>query len=1789
MRSDGRSIGLARGVMPEKDCKKATSTELTGGAGFTYEDGVAAYYLANLLSEGSASGQSGRVVSVATQQEGQGRPMDDIIVAFEDQDGLCNLDLQAKQSLTISAAKSNKDFRSIIEKAVETRAKPDFRAGRDRFGFVAEHIAVDRLRSLNRLINWANASDSDVDFEKRFAEGGSAAKAERDLRTSLKPLVAKSKGGEIDFFRHFVALKIDGLTEGGPLYSSIANQLGGLVAETRDGQDFLLFDRLRRIARDGAGTATKWTRPSLLSQLSRVVRLKASPSYADDLAMLSTMSAENVGDICDTIDDVFVDRPELLEKAQQKLSEHRLVNISGLPGCGKSVILKQCADLATQFGPILFLKSDRLVGSSWSSFASAMGLSHACLDLLAEIGATGTPTLFIDGIDRVRPDQRGLIVDLLRVIENNDTLANWKVLASSRDQGLEPYRAWFPSSFYRGSGIGDVSVGQFSDEESERLAEHKPKLRKLLFGMPPVREIARRPFFASVLVQSGPSSEHEPQTEIDLITEWWARAGHDAAAETAILRQRALVDLAEVGVRSLGKHIPVRTLKDNTHAQIASLVHDQVVREQEGGASYAFAHDIFFEWAFFRLLIEMGEDWHSALSVAGEPPLLGRVVGLLAQNSLKTKGKWRDEYKALSAAQLRPQWKREWLTAAPISSVFSAAEEEFSTLLLEDQCELLGKFLVWFQAQHTVPNPVILRQLEAPVEGVDNLRVADLFGWPSDFDGWKRMLDWLMPMAATIPIRLRASVLEVFSVWQNVLSDIPNSRSERIIAICAKWLIELEEVNYGEQRRARGDDWRDMGSKTLSNMGSALRTLIIRSARAYPEPAKAIFDRAIESREMRRSAYKDLIGFTPIMAEVSAEHVVALSKVELFEELPQEKIERVEREERESAERLERLRAIPESELTENQKRALDSPSMFMRIGRDSYSLDDVGIDRHHSYYFPPSALHEPFASLFKTKPDLAIELVNAFANRATEGWRQVHSINADSMGTPIPVVVDFPWGQQEFWGGWHVFSWSMGELAPQPLECAFLAMAHWAFGEIDKGADTADIIRKVVEGSRCYASLALALRLALETWDVSETSFPIVTCQRLWHHDMARVVNRPMKDIDILGFGSLARLTGEKAKAKEALNSRESETREIRQLAMLFALNEDAKLAERFKEALSRFPEELPYELVEHRSSEVATADLKEKADAWAGLGDARNYQGYQRPDDTQIIAYEAPNPPTAKQEERLAQANEYFSAQGALGLATKSLSENKLADGLSLPEAVEFAQRHDGKTLFETRFEVGPHAAQSAVSAIAACVIRFADNTSEHHAWAWDVMARVEQMAEPEQFSGSIVPWHPTGHLIAALVHNRRDSKPRSSSLESLVRLTQFRLEEVALAAFQGLFLDGDEYVRWTAAGLAVEMSMYWEAPYDDEGRRDTSNQAKARKKALGTALKKLRSDQAKALPEIPPPWVKSSNQRPRRKWQSKTEDWGYPDPTFDPQFAAKVFLMFPMETWCQSAIFKPMFTDSLLQWVHWTSERLLPSWQEDDGRRRRDQSTDLFEWKDALGDIIARVAPFYELGWVHDQLLRPFLGNDEESLDIVAQFADRTVCRHVLDAPEIPSNSIPLLEICADRVLADSTFNPQSYRAGELHGHAMPQLIKALLFVAVEHASGAARLVNGDWSEIKIIMPIVSKLVSATGWSAYVMSQYLLLCRRAGIAFPVEDFAMQVGDALQELESARASWSGLLLPAQLAGVIQSLSDANYPLTEGQAQGLLSVLDSLIDLGDRRSVALEQSEAFRSVRNTH
>src|SRR5262249_7426963 len=160
------------------------------------------------------------------------------------------------------------------------------------------------------------------------------------------------------------------------------------------------------------------------------------------------------------------------------------------------------------------------------------------------------------------------------------------------------------------------------------------------------------------------------------------------------------------------------------------------------------------------------------------------------------------------------------------------------------------------------------------------------------------------------------------------------------------------------------------------------------------------------------------------------------------------------------------------------------------------------------------------------------------------------------------------------------------------------------------------------------------------------------------------------------------------------------------------------------------------------------------------------------------------------------------------------------------------------------------------------------------------------------------------------------------------------------------------------------------------------------------------------------------------------------------------------------------------------------------------------------------------------------------------------------------------------------------PKSWRAGQVNGYAMPELIAALLFVNAEKvAPGAARYANGDWSQIEIIMPIIDRMVRHVGWSSFGMGKFLDLCERAGRAYPISKVGPQANAALAAIGNSEEGWTGTILPARLAGVVQRQADWNFPLQLENAHELLKVLDALIDLGDRRSAALEQTEAFRGV----
>ncbi len=1754
----------------------ATSPELTSGAGFTYEDTVVAYYLTALLREEGAAGQDGVVTRVAVQQSPE-FPLDDLVVQFRHRGSDRTLSLQVRRRVVISGADRNVRFHGILGAAARTLAAPGFVRDSDAYGFIAEYAADRRLRDLKRLIELAETSPDGAGFERHFEIPGATSQTVRQLRAKLSASIkAGSPEEERQFYRHFVALRLDGLSGHGPLAVDLLNRLRELTDVAAEG--VALLDTLRTVAREGAGAAQSWTRESLIRQLRDRVALTVSPSYASDMSGLVDFSKAAMADISDEIAGVRVDRPRVLDDVREQLARHRLVNLSGLPGSGKSAVLKRAAKSLANGGPLLFLKHDRIENRSWGAFAAALGLEHDDpVQILAEIGISGAPTLFIDGIDRIDPEHKGVVLDLVRAIEGSEHLDHWRVLASSRDQGLEGYRTWFPESFHSETGIGDVAVLPFDLDEAIELARKLPALSPLLLGSGSAAEVARRPFFAAVLARSGVTREAAPQTEIDLVAAWWRGGGHEASPAAVVQRQRALLDVAVKGLRTLGRKVPTQQLSEATLNQLPGLVADGLLQSMDDGGWYSFAHDIFFEWALFRRLVELEGDWTAELVRTGEPPLLGRVVGLLAQKALEVPDKWASGYRRLEAPNLRPQWRREWLTAPPLTSAFANRQAEFAGFLKEDNHRLLGKFLLWFQAHHTTPNAEVLASSDLPGEA-ERIRFADLLGWPSDIAAWVRILGWLIPTAPSLPKRFAPAVVQVFSVWQNAFARSAYPQSAAIVDLCSRWLVELEDVLYSPREGAPHEtEWSDLGSGS-KDLATNLRLAVARSATTYPEPLRELYKRAVRSADMRRSSYAELMALASTAAEVCPETLAVVTKAELMVELPGDRAERRRLERNMHYAALRRIREKPENERTPQERRAVSFPLPLP--SEDRVDPDDVGIKRFVDYYSPPSPVHNPFAVLLEKAPETGLALVRDIVNHAVQGWRQNDGLRgADA---PLPVTLSFPWGEQEFWGDTRHYDWFTIQAWPEPLECALLALRHWAFKELDRGRPVDEVIRAVVERNTCYGVLGLALAVAIETLHASETVLPIVTCQRLWHDDLRRFVQEETKDIDLLGLGLQPRLHGDQAAAKAYLDSRQSRKREIQQLAMRFAIS-GSSLREQFAGLLARFPDDLPYTTEGQRADEGFTDFLRGHARRWAELGDVGNYSRIEVDGEPAGIAFQSPTPQTNEEKRQAAARDAYFEETRVIGWATRCLQEGRFVDGMSMGDAIRVAKDRDHAGMFDRRRDAVHHSPQTVVSAVAAAVLLDGDLGATDREWAWDVMARVEVMREPADASpGSRIHWHPAGHLVAALATDRRADIPRADSVARLMRLTLHPVEEdVARRAFAVLLADSEPQVQWVAGRLALALSIrprpFW--------RRDGAgtNLAAARELAVAEAIDGL-SGSALPWPELPVPWKKEA--RPSRyaeDWR-EPEEWVHPDPYFEATAAAKLLPMFPVESWCRSSSYMPALREGLNRLVGWTAAKLVPDWEAAPGDDTASRAAAfLMEWNHELGRLLSRAAPCLDVDVVREHL-DPFPVDNEDSFSVLAEFVVDTVVRHVIDAPTMPDHTLTLLADCADRVLRHPAFLRAGYRDGELHGRSLRRVVRALLFVPLdEEAPGSARFANGDWSELSIAMPVVSQVVAEVGWSREVMDWFLQLCERAGSAYPIESFANQV---LPVVTSTNDRWSGTTIPARVAATIQRLADANYPIDADLARRLLVMLDALVELGDRRSVALERSPTFRKVR---
>jgi len=1786
------------------------SPELAGGAGFTYEGEVAAFYLSSLLAEAFAPGIRDRRVScVSVQQRDFGEPLDDVIVDFRSGTGEpARLSLQVKRSLTISDAKSNTGFREVIRDSWSTLNKNNFRRGIDRYGAAVGAVAQSKAEAMNKLCEFARESQTTDHFDLRFAPSGNASLEVKEVKDAIVALLDEANGNPSTneqvhrFLAHFVLIQFDFLREGAGDRAAAMNRIRDCLVPDEADKAPLVWSRLIELARSSAGSAGQFDRARLVRSIAHIARLRGAYSLRPDLEKLRALARSYAEGIQDDVGGARLDRAPLLKKIDAALSGSRFVQIRGLPGSGKSALLRRIVQRDIEQGPVLFLKADQLEGRSWQGFATSQGLSGAPLSaLLVDIAATGSPVLYIDAVDRVEKEHRPVVLDVLRTIMESPLLDNWRIIVSLRDSGIELVRNWM-SELLDAVVSGSVTVEPLNDDESEILAKSKPHLRALLFGEDRVREIVRRPFFAKILDQSYVADPNAPppQSEVDLIENWWARGGYNASGQDAIGRQGAIIELAAFRARHLSRPIGFRQLAQSTVAKIDELVTDGILQHAREGHTVRFSHDIFFEWAFFHVLVDREEGWLNEVRDCGEPPAVARVVELLAQREYAKGKDWSRVLAQVASSRMRSQWTRAWLLGPLATSEFEHDEDQFASAVFANDFSLLKKALVWFQAEKTVPNPLVLTQSLAQEQ---RLRFADFLGWPSDFAAWRRLISFLLRRISDIPVRLYPAIVAIFEVWQNALAGVRNAVSQTILTQSAEWLRDLQTRSSPEEPETRSARWEQVGG--LGEFRKSLSLLILRASIAEPAFAEEYLKRVMAWERIEETTFEEIVAFSPMLAQSHPCLLVDLTLKHLMEELPDDKVAREKAELEAAAEWRAQIRAKPENERTENEELALSGGFPF--FGRD-FSYHDwnaLSINQVSRGFFPASPLREPFYSLFQSSPKEGLRLLRELCNHAIAAWRQLHRHSHDSPGTPIPLEITFPWGGQKFWGGNREYLWFRGSVfGPKPIACGFLALEEWCFAELERDRPVDELIHEIVEGNDCIAILGVAVMIALHTRARSEVTLALVTSQRLLDADYGRFAQDLHADMTArMGFDR-----GEEThfEAVRAANARAVRRMQLRWLVQLFVFGGE-HFAERTRAAILDFKNNLPFEYEEHRDVPAAREYFTKHASEYEELADPKNYRA-ERTDSGQIAVTHVS--PTASAPEQVAKVEEakLTLQEGELwAWASKAFETGALGEQFTPGDAIALARSIDSETLFTVPGQNGeePGMRRGAVASVAAIALNF--RQSFNHAdldWARVVLKRALLAPEsrgPGWFYGAIIPWHHAIFVARGLAADLREATANHDTGRALLGLITHPLEIVSLTALGEAcrLWAKDPKLAWSALGLALSLC-YLEPMATDKPRgpnEGVHTEEKSRKALEEAEQSYSGSDDWRPLPTPPPAWVKlddkNVHRRPRRGLGighngddaiNPAEVWVEPETRWYSQYGAKILPVLPLDGILASGA-KGTFLKFLSELLNWTIEKNAPPWVKPERRDRR--AANLYEWTHSLGQTLGRVSGLLPLEEIRPRFLEPIFALEGEACwALLAPFTSAYVCSYIYDAAVVPADAVVILDLCLGRFLASPGFKRELYRSGDFYGFDEPRLIETLMFVSVEHAALAARYVNGDWSEISRILPLIDRFVRVGGWTASVMGRFLTLCERAKAAYPAEAFADQILAVIGGGPEQLKGWQYAAIPARIAGLVQHFADSDAPVPLHVAQKFLRILDLLVDMGDRRSAALQLGEAFREIR---
>jgi hypothetical protein len=626
---------------------------VTGGAGFRFENPVAARFLLNMLiGKNSLGADFGRVVGLHWQARDAGWLADDLAVSCRTTSGeerAAGLSVKTYQQLGRNGFHS--DFSTVAwQQWLNQNTSRSFRRGVDAVGLATGDLADDVATAWSDLRTQALQSTPErvvARLEADKDDGPQASKWQRAIFESLRR--PDACGGEqrdedahdrILLIRDIRVIKFDYEAQPSSDYAQALLDCQNCLSSGDAAEALNLWERLVGIADEKRPAGGSLDLPGLLTMMRGQFQFVAHPDFRSDWETLSRHYADATTTITDTINsNAHLARDDQLTSLAECIASKRACILIGESGSGKSALAKRMS--SDRYGRAVWFSGDDLDHKTPHDCERAVGLHHPLTQILL---SSPQPCLAVfDGIEGYSQDALGLAARIIRELFENLAAQHVHMLLTVQSEAAAVSMRQLVQLGTPDTALTTHTLGLPSGNELDNLLSAlpqlswvalRPELRPLLTNLK-VLDMTARTLHSEISLGSRPFVGLT--TLIDILWEDWIE--HREGGRSHVLKTVATQEADR-----LSNGVSRQSLGFAEQQALPGLASSGLVRLKD--ERVAFAHDLLGDWARMRVLIGDGAISSSANQQRTQSPRWHKAIRLFGQRILEQADSNIDQWRA---------------------------------------------------------------------------------------------------------------------------------------------------------------------------------------------------------------------------------------------------------------------------------------------------------------------------------------------------------------------------------------------------------------------------------------------------------------------------------------------------------------------------------------------------------------------------------------------------------------------------------------------------------------------------------------------------------------------------------------------------------------------------------------------------------------------------------------------------------------------------------------------------------------------------------------------------------------------------------------------------------------------------------------------------------------------------------------------------------------------------------------------------------------------------------------